>query len=140
MHSPASIRSRIFTLLVISVLLAMLFTSRFYLRPSALGYGTHEQLGLPPCTFVALWSMRCPACGMTTSWAHATRGQWVSAWEANAGGALLALIAMAYIPVFCYYVLRGYWSRHGWLSLSLAVSLIVAVVSAAVQWIDRVWI
>ena len=46
------------------------------LQPSPAGLGTHEQLGLPSCTFRWLFGMRCPSCGMTTSWSHAMRGQW----------------------------------------------------------------
>lgn len=43
------------------------------LRPSANGYGTHQQLGLPPCAFFKLTSIPCPSCGLTTSFAHAAR-------------------------------------------------------------------
>ncbi len=60
------------------------------LRPSPLGFGTHRQLGLPPCTFMALWNMPCPSCGMTTSFAYFVRGDLVSAFRCNVGGTLLA--------------------------------------------------
>jgi hypothetical protein len=120
----------------ILVVLALLATART-LHPSPLGYGTHQQIGLPPCTSVAILGLRCPACGMTTSWSYATRGQWVNAWNANAGGLTLVVIALAYIPTFCYYVARGYWSRHGWLSFSLALSLSAALLAAAGQWLTR---
>src|SRR5207247_577108 len=36
-------------------------------EPDLRGYGTHEQLGLPPCTFRLLTGIACPSCGMTTS-------------------------------------------------------------------------
>jgi hypothetical protein len=62
------------------------------LRPNPLGMGTHQQLGLPPCTFVTLFGIRCPSCGMTTSWSHFVRGQWWQALQANVGGCLLAAI------------------------------------------------
>ncbi len=65
------------------------------------------------------------------------RGQLVDAWHANAGGTLLGLIALAYIPVFCYYLARGYWSRRGWLSFSLALSLAAALLVALGQWLGR---
>ena len=46
-----------------------------WLEPSPTGIGTHQQLGLPPCTFWMLFGRPCPTCGMTTSWAHLVRGQ-----------------------------------------------------------------
>jgi len=39
----------------------------------ARGHGTHQQLGLPPCTFYVIFQRPCPACGMTTSWAWLLR-------------------------------------------------------------------
>lgn len=132
----ASLASRLSTIGAMLVVIAMLVTARL-LYPSPVGYGTHQQLGLPPCTSVALLGLRCPACGMTTSWSYAMRGQWVSAWNANAGGLGLVMIALAYIPTFCYYLARGYWSRHGWLSFSLALCLSAALLVAAGQWLTR---
>ena len=35
---------------------------------------THQQLGLPPCTFLEVTGVPCPACGMTTSFALLVRG------------------------------------------------------------------
>lgn len=107
------------------------------LNPSERGYGTHRQLGLPPCTSVALWGVTCPSCGMTTSWALATRGRWVEAAQANAGGLLLAIIAMAYLPASCYFFTTGRTSRGGRFSLGLAISLLSALIVAIVQWSIR---
>lgn len=44
------------------------------LTPSATGVGTHIQLGLPPCGFLALFQLPCPACGLTTAFAHLAHG------------------------------------------------------------------
>ena len=60
------------------------------LSPDERGFGTHEQLGMPPCQFRILTGWKCPHCGMTTSFAHVVRGQWIQAFEANAAGLLLA--------------------------------------------------
>jgi len=43
------------------------------LEPAPEGIGTHTQLGLPRCGFLALFSLPCPACGLTTSFAHLAR-------------------------------------------------------------------
>lgn len=52
-----------------------LLTAGLLLTPSSQGMGTHQQLGLPPCTFLFLTNFPCPFCGMTTSWTHAAHGQ-----------------------------------------------------------------
>jgi|GEM_PF-3243744 len=54
------------------------------LKPDPRGYGTHQQLGLPPCiTSMMLGVKRCPGCGLTTGFAHLVRGQITSAWASN---------------------------------------------------------
>lgn len=68
------------------------FAVALCLKPNVWGYGTHQQLGLPECPFLTLTGLRCPQCGMTTSFAHTVRGQVVQAWQANPFGPLLALI------------------------------------------------
>ena len=65
------------------------------LEPNASGFGTHQQLGLPPCTMVALFGVRCPTCGMTTSWAALVHGRLLEGLAANVGGVLLAIAAIA---------------------------------------------
>lgn len=52
-----------------------LLTAALLLTPAAQGHGTHQQLGLPPCTFLWLTGFPCAFCGMTTSWTHAAHGQ-----------------------------------------------------------------
>lgn len=104
------------------------------LEPAQRGYGTHQQLGLPACTSLVLWGIPCPACGMTTSWAWATRGKWTLAAEANAGGFLLLLIALAFVPTTCYWLAAGknLPSDRTWLLLGM--SLLGALAVATVQW------
>jgi hypothetical protein len=119
-----------------SLLLAMLVTAA-WLTPSPRGIGTHQQLGLPPCTVVQWFGFRCPSCGMTTSWAYLLRGHVVPALRANAGGALLALSAAACAPWLLVSGLRGRWligrPREG---LILAVGLLIVVVTLT-QWTLR---
>jgi hypothetical protein len=35
-----------------------------YLTPDPAGHGTHQQLGLPPCTIYYLTGRPCPSCGL----------------------------------------------------------------------------
>lgn len=118
--------------------LALLIAARC-LEPSTAGMGTHQQLGLPPCTFVALLGTPCPSCGMTTSWALVTRFRLTEAAEVNAGGFILALIALAYVPVSCYLSFTGRSTRGGWFSLGLAICLTAALAIAVIQWSIRLF-
>lgn len=69
------------------------------LTPSAAGHGTHTQLGLAPCGFLAYTGYPCPGCGLTTSFAHMIRLQVIGAFEANPFGILLFLCTVAIVPV-----------------------------------------
>jgi hypothetical protein len=64
------------------------------LSPASAGLGTHQQLGLPPCSMRMLFGLRCPACGMTTSWSWLTRGDLVASASANLSGMLLGLFVV----------------------------------------------
>lgn len=85
---------RVLAGLLAAGLVALLVVART-LTPAVSGLGTHQQLGLPPCSMRVLLSMRCPACGMTTAWSHWTRGHWWMAAQANVGGCCLAVLAVA---------------------------------------------
>lgn len=89
----ASLTIRVLALLFAAIPLSGLFVAR-QLQPSSTGIGTHQQLGLPPCSMRMLFGMTCPGCGMTTSWAHFTRGQWTASAATNLGGFLFALYAI----------------------------------------------
>lgn len=67
-----------------------------YLKPAAEGFGTHEQLGMMPCTWAAVLDKPCPTCGMTTSFAHAADGGLLASIAAQPFGALLALLTASF--------------------------------------------
>jgi hypothetical protein len=85
--------TRAFAFSIALVPIILLVTAR-RLEPNSKGLGTHQQLGLPPCSMRVMFGIRCPGCGMTTSWAHFTRGQMASSFRVNAGGFLLACFSM----------------------------------------------
>ena len=62
------------------------------LPPSADGYGTHLQLGMAQCGFLARTGLPCPACGMTTSFAWFARGNLAASFYIQPMGMALALI------------------------------------------------
>ena len=80
---------------MIGVGLAGLLVTAAILTPDPRGRGTHEQLGLPPCTFAIVMGFRCPGCGMTTAWSHLARGRVGEAASTHLAGTLLGLMAMA---------------------------------------------
>ena len=80
------------------LVLAVLLATAAWLAPSSKGMGTHQQLGLPPCTLVQLTGMRCPSCGMTTSWSHLMKGNVWGSLKANSAGCLLGLLALFLAP------------------------------------------
>ena len=62
------------------------------LAPAAEGHGTHTGLGLPACGWVVAFDTPCPTCGMTTSYAHAVRGDLLTAGKTQPMGTLLAVL------------------------------------------------
>lgn len=60
----------------------------FLLTPDPRGFGTHEQLGLPPCASRFLFHTPCPLCGMTTSFTYMAHGMPLRAFFAQPAGAL----------------------------------------------------
>jgi hypothetical protein len=113
-------------------LVALLVTAAL-LEPSPRGYGTHQQLRLPPCSFQMLFGMRCPSCGMTTSWSHMMHGHVVQSLEANSGGALLALAAIVFGPWSLVSGLRGRWLLR---PLDERIALVLVVTILVVTLLD----
>ena len=121
-------------MVVVAAGLSVLLAIAAALQPDARGHGTHEQLGLPPCTFSILVGRPCPTCGMTTAWVWLVRGQVAEASRANAGGGLLAAAAMIGVPWLLLSALRGRWL--GWTPNSTALAWAAAAVAAVtlLQW------
>jgi hypothetical protein len=75
----------------LGVLCWTVITLAAMLSPRVEGYGTHEQLGFPPCSFLAKYHWPCPTCGLTTSVSATVHGQLATAWHANAFGPPLTM-------------------------------------------------
>lgn len=67
-----------------------------YLRPSPLGHGTHQQLGLAPCLTMAWLGRPCPGCGLTTSWTALVHGQLGASFQAHWFGPLTFAVFTAF--------------------------------------------
>ena len=94
-------------LLGIAFFLIAGFVVALRLSPDPRGFGTHQQLGLPPCAAQLVFGFPCPGCGMTTCFSHFVRGQFVEAARANLAGAVLAAVCSLLIPWCLWSALRG---------------------------------
>jgi hypothetical protein len=66
------------------------------INPDPRGVGTHEQLGMAPCTFMAVFGLPCPSCGYTTSFSLFAHFRWAgSAYNQPMGFLLAVMCAMA---------------------------------------------
>ncbi len=101
------------------------------LEPSPSGLGTHQQLGLPPCTMLVMFGVRCPSCGMTTSWAYFARGQLIESATVNLGGFLLAIYSLVFACFCILFAFRGRMpscAAQKWLAISLLAIVAVTLV------------
>lgn len=108
----------------------------FYLQPDQEGLGTHQQLGLPPCSMRVVFGIRCPACGMTTSWAHFVRGQWLQSTVANPAGFLLAIYSLAFTAGAFVVAKRGRFPAI-WVQNTMIACLASIAIIAVVNWLGR---
>lgn len=106
------------------------------LDPDSRGLGTHQQLGLPPCSMRVMFGIRCPGCGMTTSWAHFTRGHWGRSIQANLAGFLLACLSLLVAPAAISAAWTGKTPSHRFLQIVTAAAVGIAVVSL-LEWAYR---
>ena len=104
------------------------------LQPAPEGHGTHEQLGLPPCTFKLLFAVRCPSCGMTTAWSHFVRGQVIQSLAANSAGTLLAVVCLFTGSWSLVSGWQGKWFRRPPDKFSAVVLAVTLVTVTLVDW------
>lgn len=106
-HNPAAF-SRIDQIAYVALATLAVFTLTVarMLSPSAAGYGTHEQLGLPPCLFFKLTGIPCPNCGLTTSFAHSARLHFYQAFVTQPFGLIAFCLTVVSIPLFVFLIRR----------------------------------
>ena len=95
---------------------------------------THQQLGLPPCTFLEVTGVPCPACGMTTSFSLLIRGDVMNSLRANWVGTLLASFCLALIPWGVYAIVRARSLFVRSLEKALIGVVITVLVLAMLRW------
>lgn len=111
------------------------------LTPDPAGIGTHLQLGLPRCGFLMLTGVPCPACGLTTAFAHMARGAVAAAASANALGVVLFALTVATIPFGVWAGVRELPPSETLARLHAAKSGIAIAIVGLLYWCARVtWI
>jgi len=105
----------------------------------ALRMATHQQLGLPECSFVTATGLPCPSCGLTTSFALTIRADWQNAARANWVGLLLALFCLGLIPWGIVSALAGRALGVASLERALLVVISCVFVMLLVRWSFVVW-
>ena len=101
-----------------------------YLPPDGRGFGTHQQLGIPPCSFVLTSGLPCPTCGMTTAFSLVMHGRPWSAFKAQPAGALLCIATVGLLAASVYAAVTGRivsvnWDRLGPVRLALGAALLL---------------
>ena len=108
------------------------------ITPNPAGFGTHTQLGLPPCGLLYFTGLPCPLCGLTTAFAYMARMQVTSALHAHALGPVLFLLVALALPCSLLACARGVPVLH--VIELLRVARVAAMIGLAVAlcWITRI--
>lgn len=109
------------------------------LPPDPRGFGTHQKLGLPPCTMLTWFNRPCPGCGMTTCFAHFVRGQFRDAARANPAGLFMAVTCVGLIPWCWISAARGRYLGFDDPGQPLALLLASWGLVGLIVWIIRWW-
>ena len=113
------------------------FCLAVWLNPDSRGFGTHQQLGLPACSFQTSFGVPCPSCGMTTSFSHFVRGQWLRSLQASTTAFVLALVCASMVP----WCLASLQKKHLWKvdrpDTALLILMGCLYLVAGVEWVVR---
>ncbi|MGH7127701.1 MAG: DUF2752 domain-containing protein, partial [Planctomycetaceae bacterium] len=101
------------------------------------GYGTHQQLGLPECTFRTMFGIGCPSCGMTTSFSNFVRGRFLQAARANVAGLFLATLCAVQVPWCWISVCKGRLWKIERPDVAVLWLLVSIILITSGQWIAR---
>jgi len=108
------------------------------LTPDAEGLGTHEALGMPPCSMYAYTGTPCPTCGYTTAFSHVTRGDLLTAFRVQPAGALLALLVAATGALGLYVLITGRSIYRHLARLRCRTTLWAALATLLAGWIYKI--
>ncbi len=107
----------------------------YYLTPSPTGIGTHEQLGLPPCPLYFLFNIKCPTCGLTTSFTHMAHGHFQKALECHLMGPLFYVMTIAMAGLFFVASFKPTILNHFLVSRKIRFMIDVILTSWILAWV-----
>lgn len=125
-------------LVLVSLLLLGGFGLATTVQPDSRGFGTHQQFGLPPCSFRVALGVPCPSCGMTTSFASFVRGDFSGSIAANPAGFLLAVACLGAIPWSWVSAARGCLYGVWRLDVAALAVLLPITTVCLLQWLLRI--
>ena len=109
-----------------------------YLNADPRGFGTHEQLGFPPCLTRHFLGIPCPFCGMTTAFALMAHGRPVDAFLVQPAGALAFLAAVAVCAFLISLLLSGRFLRGSSVEGYLLKGVRYAWIPFLAAWIYKI--
>jgi hypothetical protein len=113
--------------------LVVLLTARS-LHPEPNGFGTHTQLGLPPCLFRQWAALPCPTCGLTTCFCLLAHGYLRAGMECHPVGALLFTLVCLSIPLCVVALAAGLSPVRALTHLQARGVCVVLAVALLLQW------
>ena len=105
---PNKLEVRIWSAFIFAVCASMLGLG-LYLTPDPRGFGTHQQLGLPPCGFQSMFGIPCPTCSCTTAVSHFSHGQLIASFITQPFGFYVALVAFVTSILTFLGLITGRW-------------------------------
>ena len=136
---PVSFGARLLALALSAGCLAVLITAAA-ITPSPKGVGTHTQLGLQPCQFLARTGVPAPTCGMTTSFAWFVRGNIVASLYVQPMGTALAGAAAATVVAGLYVAGTGRPVHRALAVLPVRFTVIPVLSLAVMAWAWKIFI
>ena len=124
---------------IVFVAVACLIGTAAWLTPAGAGHGTHEQLGLPPCSSMMFTGKPCATCGYTTAFSHVAHGQLISAMIVQPAGALFAMVVAAAGLVGGYVMVTGQSVGHRLRGLIRIRTLVIVGAIVAAGWAYKLW-
>jgi len=133
-------KPRIFGLVLLFPTVIIL-TIALILDPDPSGIGTHQQLGLHPCSFWLWFEIPCPVCGMTTTFTHMAHFQFEKGiWNQPFGAVLfLGMMMVLSVSVIDIVTGKGFSQRiFQWLLLRETFFIRAVIVGLLFGWVYKI--